>query len=513
MRTVFALLPLVGLTALTADPAVAGPSCDYDGLSFPAQVAQKHGTLDAAAGAAGVDVAKLDGAKSAWAFATDKTIDAIVKRPTGGYWHLPGLLPTGSVSCGAPDVSVIGHNPTVVRVMTDDARRTADGECLPEFFYWEHVIIEERSGKILAMHSEFMGRSVGPDGPKLELRGDALVVRGDGVVRAPMADLKRCATPLGLSKRKASMHWVNRGRKATKAGAFDQAISDFHNAQSIDGLNAKALSGYGYALLKRDKPGDADSALRAFGRAQALGEGDAYRAAVDYNIGLAHRAKAKRLPPKRALGSWQAAAESFQSSLDQRPNEAVAAKLKEANAMVELRGKPAYCRGVDKFYTPKRTASVSELLGMTATEACESSLCSDDRSVMVVEHEFEAHHVVVGLQSGEFSVLRGFFEGWSGAWCGWGPDLEAKLLSDRYAFVSQRGFAQERWEGACHDLGFVYEAAIVDRSTGEVVVGTSCDGAAREDTASLTLDGETVRYADCKGKTRTFSLKQAAACR
>lgn len=500
---------VLAAVVLLASSAWALPTtCSFDQITFPMQTAVSVGTPEAAAKSVGVSAASLPLKGGYTAIAVGETVHAVVSNPAGGFWHVSlGHVQSG---CSAPEVSVSGRDPVVVRVVTDDGEPDG-GECVPESYYWQYSLVSPTSGKILGTYLEFMPRWVGPAGPDVRVDGGDWVARGDQTVRASLVDLEACATPMGKDKRQASMHWVNLGRKATKEKRYDDAIAHFHNAQAIDGSNPKALSGYGYALILRNQSTDASTATRALERALEMGEGDRFKAAVWFNIGLAHRARAERSIPKYAVDYWKDALTAFERSAALRETEAATERAAQAQAAIDRGGRPEICEDIRKFAKPKRYASPELAFGMSGEKACVGGRCSD--SVFVFEAEFEGYHAAVRLNSGEVAVFEHFFESWSGAWCPWFPDLEAKAINDTYALISQRGFSMERWEGECHDLGYVYEAALVDRTTGEIVVGVSCSDGSDEKAGLLSFDGDQVRYTDCGGKTRTLTLKQAARCR
>jgi len=168
-----------------------------------------------------------------------------------------------------------------------------------------------------------IGRALAPFGEahtvgwsRLALAGearDAALARFKAAPEPAWAPSSMSSTPTAarLERRSSkAQELVQRGRKATAAGQYDEAIAHFDGAIRLDEALAPARSGLGFALLRK---GDLDGAKDAFEAALERDETPVFRAQVLYNLGqVAER-----------QGDVAAARDAYTRSLALRDNDGV----------------------------------------------------------------------------------------------------------------------------------------------------------------------------------------------
>lgn len=509
------LEPAKDTVVASPTPASPAPTCAYDGVDFPAQTAQLHPDLGAVAKAIGMASVTAPAGKTGWAF-QHKGYAYAVAKGAKGYWLL-SKLGDGPVAddCNGAELSVTQTNPMIIRLQTDDAEPE---DCLPEFNYWDHWVFDATTGTFLAHHAEFMGRSVGPQGPDVVSDRGEISANGDLSFRAPLSDLKVCATPKADLKT-AARHWLGRGRTATKAGDYDLAVVYFDHALAIDAKLPAAHSGRGYALLKRAKGLDLNYAVEHFEAALKLDSAPKFQGAVWFNIGTANWGQVSDSTiPSARKDHYTKALEAFRKSDALRPSAAVKAKIQQAELALgdaKAASKAGDLCGVAKTSRPGATSygTVSEMATKTLGEYAEKTkqgLCEDNacaKDLMVLEGDMWFDVVLLDGAGGATSFYS-VFDWWSGAFCPWFPEITFEHHGD-YTIIRSQGEAYARWEGECDPEVEVVEITVIDRKKREVVGGFECTIGPD---AMLTYENGQLTYTGCEDKTYTGTMPELRAC-
>lgn len=466
---------LCALLALVAAPLSSwAATCDYKGVMFPMQIAQAHPDLAAVSKAAGKAITQPAG-EASWLVRDGRVAHLVVTRPTGGFWLLPKLDERPSKTCNEVQYSVLGSNPTIVRILTDDAD-VGEG-CKATHNFWEHYVVDDASGRLIAHHLDITERT-SPE-PVVAAKGGRLSGNGELAFDVSLADLRACATPAGKSAKEAAMHWVNRGRKATKAKEYLRAVAYFDYAVAISSDVAAAHSGKGFALLERGKGLDISNAIKHFEAALERSDKPGFRAAVYYNLGLANLAQLTSAKADKVRRDHATRArEAFTQANALKPSKAAAGKLAEANKLLasmdadvggdatrlDLAARcPSNQPGsvAAQRYPSYAKYNADKLAGYGASfdEHCkDEGRCG--KNMAVFDTTPLQHDVVVRRADGSLLVFDGVFDQWSGAFCPWEPVFSFEHDSGgRYTLVTMEGQPWARWEGECSEE----EDVIVDR--------------------------------------------------
>ncbi|MFT7580892.1 MAG: tetratricopeptide (TPR) repeat protein [Myxococcota bacterium] len=507
--------PATDTVAASPTRASPAPTCDYDGVDFPAQTAQLHADLGAVAKAIGMERVTAPAGKTSWTFQHQGYVYAVAKGPKG-YWLLSKLGGEAIANdCNGADLSVTQTNPTIIRLQTDDAE---PDDCRPEFNYWDHWVFDASTGTFLAHYADFMGHSVGPDGPDVVSAGGELSSNGELSFRAPLSDLKVCATPKGDLKT-AARHWLARGRKATQASDYGLAVVYFDHALAIDAKVAAAHSGRGYALLQRAKGLDLSHAVGHFKAALKLNNAPKFQGSVWFNIGTAHWGQVSDSTiPSARKDYYTKALEAFRKADALRPSAALKAKVTQAERALGVATTAVSAGGlcgVAETSRPGATSygTVSEMATKTLGEYAEKTkqgLCEDnacEKDLMVLEGDMWFDVVLLDDAGGATSFYS-VFDWWSGAFCPWFPEITFKHHGD-YTIIRSQGEAYARWEGECDPEDEVVEITVIDRKKREIVGGFECTSGPE---AMLTYENGQLTYTGCEDKTYTGTMAALHAC-